>query len=147
MFTDIPDDLRSDPVSLRFEHTVPAEPESGKVAYYHFRVLDESNSIVGHINFRVGDTPHVMNCAGHIGFGILPHSRGKSYSYFACLALAPFVRRHYERVIVTADPANAASNRIIEKLGAIFINEIEVPEDDPAYENGARRKLRYEWAP
>jgi RimJ/RimL family protein N-acetyltransferase len=43
------------------------------------------------------------------------------------------------------DPDNTPSIRIIEKLGAIFINEIDVPLDDPAYAKGARRKKRYEW--
>ena len=61
--------------------------------------------------------------------------------------LAPFVRRHYERVIVTTDPLNQPSLRVIQKLGAEFIDEVDVPPDDPAYQSGARRKLRFEWIP
>ena len=137
MFTDIPDNLRSGPVRLRYEHTIPAQPDRGKVAYYHFKILNEKETIVGHINFRVGDTRHVTLCAGHVGFEVLPNFRGNSYSYSACLALAPFIRRHYERIVLTADPANKASKRIIEKLGTSFIDEIGIPADDPAYEGEA----------
>lgn len=43
------------------------------------------------------------------------------------------------------DPVNYASIHIIEKLGARFIDEVDVPPDDPSYKNGARRKRRYEW--
>lgn len=52
-----------------------------------------------------------------------------------------------DRVILTADPANTPSIRTIQKLGAKFLGEVEVPPDDPAYAGGARHKRRYEWAP
>ncbi len=35
--------------------------------------------------------------------------------------------------------------RQIRSVGARFINQVNVPEDDPAYINGARTKLRFEW--
>lgn len=145
MVTDIPTDLGSGPVRLRFEETVPGDAARGLVPSYHFKIFDESGTEVGHINFRVGATRHVRMTAGHIGYVILPEHRGYSYSYHACLALAPFIRLHYDRVVLTADPDNVPSIRIIEKLGASFINGTLVPVDDPAYAKGARRKRRYEW--
>ena len=65
----------------------------------------------------------------------------------ACRALAPAIRTRYEEVILTADPENAASLRIIEELGAVFLNEVNVPESDPTYANGARHRRRYCWRP
>ena len=147
MLADIPSDLHSGPTRLEFEKTVPEDPSRGLVPFYHFKILDGAGTILGHINFRVGDTQHITTCAGHVGFEITPEHRGHSYSYHACLALAPFVHLHYDRVILTADPDNVPSIRIIEKLGAAYLNEIEVPENDPAYLGGARRKRRYQWAP
>lgn len=148
MFKEIPSGLKSGSIHLTFEKIVaPTHPSGETVPFYSFNVINKYSVKVGHINFRVGETRHVNMCAGHIGYGILPEHRGHSYSYFACLALAPFIRRHYPQVILTADPENLSSIRIIEKLGARFLNEIEVPLDDPAYEGGARRKKRYEWVP
>ncbi|MCP4674726.1 MAG: GNAT family N-acetyltransferase, partial [Deltaproteobacteria bacterium] len=79
------------------------------------------------------------------GFEIAEEFRGNSYSLHACNALKPLIRKHYDKVILTADPENAASIRIMEKLGARYISEIEVPKDDPAHAGGATRKKRFEW--
>jgi tagatose 1,6-diphosphate aldolase len=147
MVVDVPSDLCSGPVRLSFEKTVRPDSEEQLVPFYHFGILDRAGANVGHINFRVGDTRHVTLCAGHIGFEIKPDHQGYSYSLHACQALAPFVRRHYERVILTADPGNAPSIRIIERLGAAFLDEVDVPSNDPAYAAGCRRKKRYVWVP
>lgn len=147
MLSQVPLSLQSGPVRLQFEKTVMVEPGGELVPFYHFKIFNLEQVIVGHINFRVGDTRHVIMCAGHVGYGVLFAYRGSSFSYHACNALAPFIRKHYDLVILTADPLNKPSIRIIEKIGARFLNEIEVPPDDPAYASGARRKRRYEWRP
>ncbi len=147
VLSDIPPGLRSGPIRLAFERMVTPDSGGELVPFYHFKVLGEDGAIVGHINFRVGETRHVNLCAGHIGFEIRPEHRGHSYALYACRALAPLVQRYYERVILTVDPGNRPSIRTIEKLGARFLDEIDVPPEDPAYAAGARRKRRYEWAP
>jgi predicted acetyltransferase len=147
MLSDVPDDLQAGPIRLAFEKTVRGNAARGLVPFYHFKMLDGTETIVGHVNLRIGDTRHVTMCAGQVGFGVIAKFRGHSYSYYACRALAPFIRLHYDRVILTADPDNVASRRVIEKLGASLIDEIDVPADDPAYLGGARRKCRYEWVP
>jgi predicted acetyltransferase len=147
MFSDIPSQLFSGPICLEFEKIVSVDPGGELVPFYHFKIVNNDEVIVGHINFRVGDTRHVKMCAGHIGYEILPKYRGSSYSYYACKALVPLIKRHYDHVVITVDPFNLASIRIIERLGATYINEIEVPKDDPAYAGGARIKRRYEWKP
>lgn len=145
MLVEIPNDLRSGPIRLEFEQTVPGDISRGLVPVHHFKILDKTATVVGHINLRIGDIRHITMCAGHVGFEILPEFRGHSFSYHACRALASFIRIHYEKVILTADPENVPSKRTIEKLGATFLDQIEVPADDPAYLGGARRKFRYEW--
>jgi len=46
-------------------------------------------------------------------------------------------------VVLTLDPANISSIKTIKSTGAFFIDEIMVPEDDPAYINGVYSKRRY----
>ncbi len=135
--------LRAGPVHLQPGGTLSGEPSRGLSATHRFEIITDDGTVVGHINLRIGSSRHVTTTAGHIGYEILPQHRGRSYSYHACRALAPFVRQHYRRVVLTVDPENTPSVRVIEKLGAVFIEEVVVPEDDPGYEKGARRKRRY----
>lgn len=133
-------------VSLRLGEFVPGDSVRGFVPYYYFRI--EAGGIeVGHINLRVGDTEHVMQVAGHIGYEIRPEWRGYRYAGQACRALAPFARLIRHELILTADPDNVASLRTIEGLGARFLDEIPVPPDEPAYRRGSLRKRRYLWCP
>jgi len=140
------EDLTSGPVRLKLDSIVPAPPDGEIVPYFHFRIHNEAGTTVGHMNFRTGNTRHLLLCAGHIGYGILPEHRGASLSYHACIAIRPFVRSFYHSVILTAAPDNTPSLRVIEKLKAKPLGEITVPKDDPAYAHGARIKLRYEWS-
>ncbi len=147
MPANILESLASGPVRLEFVRIVEPEGHAELVPYYHFSIHDSAGSQVGHINFRVGETRHVIQFAGHVGYRIEPLHRGRSYSLHACRALAPAIRTRYEEVILTSDPENTASLRIIEKLGAVFLNEVNVPESDPAYASGARHRRRYCWRP
>lgn len=132
-------------VRLRFDHMVPGDAGRDFVPYYHFRILTAEGEDAGHINFRVGDTEHVRICAGHVGFAVAEGFRGRGYAEQACRALAPFLRTVYEAVTVTCDPENHASRRTIERLGAVFVDEVKVPEHDMGYARGARVKRRYRW--
>lgn len=142
-----PETLSSGEVTLRFVRIMPGDPSRGFVPGYHFRIVTPDGSDAGHINFRVGDTEHVRLAAGHIGFEVHELFRGHGYALAACRALAPFVRSVSGSVTVTCDPDNAASRRTIERLGATFVDEVDVPPGDPHYERGSRRKLRYRWTP
>ncbi len=146
-FPDAPTDLSHMDVRLKFSGIEKGNPPRGLVPYYHFRILLADGTDVGHINFRVGQTLHVRFCAGHIGFGISEDHRGNGYALQACRALAPFVRSLYESVTITCDPDNVASIRTLEKLGAKYIDTVDVPVDDPGYDHGARIKRRYQWSP
>jgi predicted acetyltransferase len=132
-------------VTLRFVRIVPGDDSRGFVPYYHFRIITADGVDVGHINFRVGDTEHILLCVGHVGFEIAESFRGRRFAFQACRAIAPFVRSFYETVTITSDPDNHASVRTIERLGAIFVDEVAVPPHDPHYQSGSRSKKRYRW--
>jgi predicted acetyltransferase len=135
------------PIKLIFEKIVDVEPGGELVPFYRFKITDGDGTKVGHINFKVGDTNHIRQCVGHIGYEILPEHRGHSYSYFSCNAIRPFIRVFYEKVILTCDPGNVPSIKTIEKLNGKFLNEIMVPENDPSYKGRSKQKRRYEWEP
>lgn len=142
-----PANLTFGAVCLSFVRVYPGDRLRGFAPYYHFRILNSAAQDVGHINFRVGDTQHVMVCAGHIGYEIHPLFRGNGYAFLACQALSPWVKNFYETVTITCDPENFPSIRTIEKLGATFVDEVAVPETDPHYQRGSRLKRRYRWSP
>jgi tagatose 1,6-diphosphate aldolase len=134
-------------VALRFVQIFPGDTARGFVPYYHFRIITVDGTDVGHINFRAGNTEHVLTCAGHIGYEVAERFRGRHYAMQACRAIAPLVRSFYEAVTITSDPDNHASIRTIERLGACFVDEIAVPAHDPHYQRGSRSKRRYQWKP
>ncbi len=142
-----PESLSFGEVVVRFARIVPGEPSRGFVPYFHFRILAADGADVGHINLRVGDTEHVRVCAGHVGFEIAEGFRGHGYALQACRAIAPFVRSVCKTVTITCDPDNLPSKRIIERLGAQFVDEVAVPPHDPHYQRGSRTKRRYRWTP
>lgn len=142
--SDIPENLRAGPIWLRFDKIVPGDDSQGLVPFYRFDLMHDQE-VVGSMMLKVGHTNHVTQYAGHIGYNVCEEHRGNSYSYYGCLALIPLIRIHFDSVIITVEVGNTPSIRIIEKLKARFINEVQVAEDDPAYRGGARRKLRYLW--
>lgn len=142
---DAPGDLQYDGVRLVFEHSVEGVPHLGYVPYYHFHIVDNLGVVLGHINFRVGDTEHVQMVAGHIGYAIHAEHRGNGYAAKACIALRPWARMFYSQVWLTADPGNAASIKTILKLGARHVDTVDVPPHEIQYQQGSKRKCRYLW--
>lgn len=133
-------------VSLRFTEVVLPR-KRGLSPYYHFRIYSGPQD-VGHLNLRVGESEHLQRVVGHIGFGIRKRFRGHRFAHLACLALGPFVRMVMREVILTCDPANHASRRILERLvGGERGETVRVPREDPHYRRGARTKLRFRWVP
>jgi tagatose 1,6-diphosphate aldolase len=132
-------------VALRLDRILPGDPSRDYVPYYHFRIETADGTDVGHINFRVGDTPHIHSFAGHIGFEIREAFRGHGYARQACLAIAPLVRTRYVTIFLTCDPDNVASKRTIERLGATLLDEVPTPAPNANLKPRAKSKLRYAW--
>ena len=137
--------LKSGPIHLTFLKLIKPQGHPDLVPLYKFAIYLNDEIEVGHINFKQGDSNHITLYAGHIGYAIKQAYRGKQYSLHACLAIQPFVKKYYDSVILTAEVDNVASIKIIEKLNTRLLNVVEVPESDPAYAGGARRKVRYAW--
>ena len=136
--------LFAESVALQFIKCVTPEGHPDLVPYYHFSIL-AGEDVVGHINLRLGETNHITLVAGHIGYRVDEKYRGNSYAFHACLALRPLIKKHYRSVIITARTTNAPSIAIIKKLGADFLNEVEVAKSDPAYKEPGDIRVRYRW--
>ena len=147
LLPDPPKNLFSGDVALHFSRCMPGDKVLGFAPYYHFKIMLENTTAVGHINFRVGDTQHVRLYAGHIGFEINESYRGNHYARQACRAIAPCVRILYTTVVITCDPENMASRRTIESIGAHYVNTVSVPPGEAHYLRGSRHKMRYHWTP
>ncbi|MGJ8678673.1 MAG: GNAT family N-acetyltransferase [Akkermansiaceae bacterium] len=134
-------------VLVRFQRMTDGDAAKGFVPGYHFRIENKSGEDVGHINFRVGITDHVRLAAGHIGFEIHQQYRGNAYAKKACLALEGWLSTIAPSLLITADPGNEPSLKTIERIGAKFMDEVDVPLSDPHYARGSRHMRRFMWTP
>jgi predicted acetyltransferase len=78
---------------------------------------------------------HVL---GHIGYAVVPWKRGRGYASEALRQMLSAARAvGLERVEITTDPGNLASQRVIEKNGGryveTFVNETFGPEPHLRY--------------
>ncbi|MEM7601229.1 MAG: GNAT family N-acetyltransferase [Verrucomicrobiota bacterium] len=139
--------LSYEEVTIVFSGMTDGDDGRGFVPGYHFKILNADSKEVGHLNFRVGDTEHVRMAAGHIGFEVADQHRGNRYVFKACHAAAPWVSEVSGIVLISVDPDSVPSIRTIEKLGAAFLDEVDVPQGDPYFLKGSLRKRRYLWEP
>lgn len=132
----------------------PADPVRGKVPAYHFWMLLRHGPagpyqrppvrIAGGIGFRVGKTEALERYYGHVGYHVYPPARGCGYAERACRLILPLARAHGLRTLwITCNPDNYASRRTCEKLGALLVEIIPVPETEPLHARGDTHKCRY----
>ena len=112
------------------------EAANGNPLTYRFNIRTQiDNKVVGRCSFRVGNTDNRhIKYGGNIGYNVYEKYRGNKYSLKACRLLLILAKYHgMEAVYITCDPANMASRRICELLGAAFITILNLPEDDYNY--------------
>lgn len=67
--------------------------------------------------------PHVL---GHVGYAVVPWKRGRGFATRALALMLPLARAQgLERLIVTTDPDNLASQRVITANGGIFVEAFD----------------------
>lgn len=116
-----------------------------KVPTYFFRMVHTiSTEELGSISLRTVSNPHIELYAGHIGYGVHPHHRGKHYASRAIRRLIPLARQlNLNPLWITCDPENTASRRSCELAGAEFIEIVDVPITCIIHQSGHPRKCRY----
>ena len=85
-----------------------------------YRLWMWDGELAGSIGFRwqPGTTALPPHCLGHIGYTVVPWKRGRGYATRALALLLPIVRGEgLPFVELTTDPANVASQQVIERNG------------------------------
>ena len=71
--------------------------------------------------------PHV---SGHVGYAVIPGKRNRGYATEALRLVLPEARKlGLRRVLVTCDPENVASRRVIERNGGVLRGEGTLHEE------------------
>lgn len=141
--------LEDNELQLVPDRFVTAVPERNWLPAVFLKIRHrEAETELGLINLRFGSTPMIEQLNGHIGYEIHPQHRGNSSAYKACRLLAPLAERlGINEWRISCDPANTASRKTIEKLGARLVAHNYFDTKSEAYKNGDRERLMYVWHP
>ena len=140
-----PGPLRDRELSAVVVARKPADPGKGWVPSYEIDLhVDGVQERIGKIFLRVGTTPALEMCGGHVGYEIDPAWRGRHYAERSVRLLLPLAKCHgFSTLWITCSPDNWPSRRTCERLGAQFVEIVPVPPDNEMYLQGARQKCRY----
>ena len=118
--------------------------------YFWMRVMPSARPIipmVGTLSLRLGEDDDLTQYYGHIGYGVFPPARGRHFAERACRLALPVARQNGMSAIwITCNPDNIASRRTCERLGATFVDVVQIPPGHPLFERGERAKCRYRLA-
>jgi len=108
---------------------------------YHYNIYRcDSQVPVGRCDYRCINNEENYY-AGNIGYMIYQVYRGNHYAYLAAKLLCDLaVALKARKLYITCSPENIASFKTIEKLGAEFIEEREVPKNHYLYTQGEKIK-------
>ncbi len=100
--------------------------------------------MVGSISLRIGHSVNLDWYLGHVGYHVMPAARGRHYAERAARLLMPVARAHgHQYVWITCNPDNIASRKTCEALGAVYVDTVTLPPENPLYRQGERVKCRY----
>lgn len=93
-------------------------------------LVNEDRKVIGAVNIRHRLTENLLDCGGHIGYGIRPSERRKGYATkILALSLAKARELSIQKVLVVCDKENLASEKTI-------LNNSGVADTDYVEENG-----------
>ena len=102
--------------------------DSDLLPFYYYDIFSADSSRIGKISIRIGDNAHSYY-NGHIGYEISANHRGNGYALRACNLVLTVAKYHnMARLYLTCEISNAASRRVIEKLGGRFLQTVAIPK-------------------
>lgn len=139
--------LTDNEIDIHVEQTIPANPEKGCPPSYELAItLHGTNEKIGGIRLRVGNSEHINQYIGHIGYGINESYRGHRYAAKACNLIKKVALDHGMRTLwITCNPDNIASRRTCDIIGCELVEIVDVPRNPDMYGEGHKQKCRYRW--
>ena len=110
------------PITLPDGSTVPRLP-----GYHRWLWDGEFCGSIG-LRWQPGTSALPPYCLGHIGYGVVPWKRGRGYATLALRAILPEARAEgLSYVEITTDPANVASQKVIQANGGVLVEQFTKP--------------------
>lgn len=135
------DNLKTEEITLKLDHTCDADPAKDWVPAYYFDICLPDGTAIGKCDLRIGHNQRLY-IGGNIGYCIDEPYHGHRYAAKACELLFGLAGRHeLGYVIITCQPDNAASARTCEIAGGKLLEIADIPEDHDMYAEG-KRKVR-----
>ena len=117
-----------------------------QIPAYLFDIVFHDGTRIGQIDLRMGQTEALIMYGGQVGYGIDKPYRGHGYAAQACKLLATVaVTLNFTELWITCNPDNIASIKTCEKIGARYIERVDVPQGSELWHRGDREKLRFLW--
>jgi predicted acetyltransferase len=87
----------------------------------------EGETYLGWINIRHGLNANLEKVGGHIGYAVRPSARGQGHAAAMLAGALDWVRANLplDRVLLTVNPSNPHSIRVIEKNGGVHTDTID----------------------
>lgn len=124
------DDLKTDEISLRLDHTFPGDTVRNWVPAYYFDIVAAGGEKVGFCDLRIGHSEGLYY-GGNIGYTVYEPYRGNRYAAKACRLLMKLAKKHgMEYLYITCRPDNVPSRKTCEAAGGKLIGVAELPEDN-----------------
>jgi predicted acetyltransferase len=142
-----PGALTDSDLTLVLIDRMPGNPARNWLPAYHFAMRHTgTGERLGHIDLRIGMTPHLLRYGGNIGYEVLEKHQGHRYAARSCRLLLSLARDHgMAELWITCDVDNIASRRTAERAGFTLVDVIPLREEDhpDMYATGRRLTCRY----
>lgn len=135
-----------DEIALVLNRILGAHEGLDGVPAYLFDIVLHDGTSIGQIDIRLKTTPSLVKFGGQIGYGIDKPYRGHGFAAQACQLIKLVAKEQgFDELWITCNPGNHASIKTIEKLGAVFVDLVDIPIGSELWHRGDREKLRYLW--
>lgn len=103
-------------------------PPDYVVCSTYLYVREEDNKIVGMAQLRHYLNDYTEKYAGHVGYSIRPSERGKHYAMRLLHDMLPRLKSlGHNRILVTCEPQNVASRKVILSNGGVYESTVHDP--------------------
>ena len=138
-------DLSAYGLSLKCSKLNPDDGKKRRAPEYIFDIIEKnSGEAFGVAELRIGFSDWLYY-GGHVGYFVNEKCRNMGVATLACGIVANLARAHkFKKILITSSPANRASRRVCEKIGARLIRIAPLPEWHDLYIKGQRFECIYE---